>query len=97
MRHSIFNKTAIAIGLVSAMSFSAKTFAEDTITAVHAFNTSLIYTKSFLSFVDKLNERGKGVIQIDVKGRLTAVAAVPGTMVIVIVRNQKNGYKPNLV
>jgi TRAP-type C4-dicarboxylate transport system substrate-binding protein len=68
MRHSIFNKTAIAIGLVSAMSFSAKTFAEDTITAVHAFNTSLIYTKSFLSFVDKLNERGKGVIQIDVKG-----------------------------
>jgi|TARA_B110000503_G_scaffold139247_1_gene227223 TRAP-type C4-dicarboxylate transport system substrate-binding protein len=68
MRHSIFNKTAIAIGLVSAMSFSAKTFAEETITAVHAFNTSLIYTKSFLSFVDKLNERGKGVIQIDVKG-----------------------------
>lgn len=68
MKHSILKKTAIALGLASAMSFSVKTFAEDTITAVHAFNTSLIYTKSFLSFVDKLNERGKGVVRIDVRG-----------------------------
>jgi len=68
MKHSLFKKTAVALSLVSAMSFSANAQAEETITAVHAFNTSLIYTQSFLSFVDKVNERGNGVIRIDVRG-----------------------------
>ncbi|WBU58416.1 TRAP transporter substrate-binding protein DctP [Paracoccus sediminicola] len=44
------------------------TLAEDRLTAVHAFPTSLIYTQSFLEFVDAVNERGEGVIQIDVRG-----------------------------
>ena len=38
--------------------------AEDTISAVHAFPETLIYTKSFLSFVDKVNAAGEGVVQI---------------------------------
>jgi TRAP-type C4-dicarboxylate transport system substrate-binding protein len=47
--------------------------AEDTLTAVHAFPASLIYTKSFLSFVDKVNEAGKGVVQIEVRGGPEAI------------------------
>lgn len=47
--------------------------AEDTVSAVHAFPETLIYTKSFLSFVDKVNEAGKGVVQIDVRGGPEAI------------------------
>ena len=47
--------------------------AEETITAVHAFPETLIYTQSFLSFVDKVNEAGAGVIQIDVRGGPEAI------------------------
>ncbi|MEM9044411.1 MAG: TRAP transporter substrate-binding protein DctP [Pseudomonadota bacterium] len=47
--------------------------AEETITAVHAFPETLIYTKSFLSFVDKVNEAGKGVVQIQVRGGPEAI------------------------
>jgi len=47
--------------------------AEETISAVHAFPESLIYTKSFLSFVDKVNEAGEGVVQIDVRGGPEAI------------------------
>jgi TRAP-type transport system periplasmic protein len=34
---------------------------------------TLIYTQSFLEFVDKVNERGEGVIQIDVRGGPEAI------------------------
>ena len=47
--------------------------AEDTLTAVHAFPETLIYTKSFLSFVDKVNEAGAGVVQIEVRGGPEAI------------------------
>lgn len=47
--------------------------AEDRISAVHAFPETLIYTKSFLSFVDKVNEAGEGVVQIDVRGGPEAI------------------------
>ncbi|MBO6758794.1 MAG: TRAP transporter substrate-binding protein DctP [Roseibium sp.] len=47
--------------------------AEDTLTAVHAFPETLIYTKSFLSFVDKVNKEGEGVIRIDVRGGPEAI------------------------
>jgi len=47
--------------------------AEESISAVHAFPETLIYTKSFLSFVDKVNEAGKGVVQIDVRGGPEAI------------------------
>lgn len=47
--------------------------AQETLTAVHAFPTSLIYTQSFLDFVDLVNERGEGVIRIDVRGGPEAV------------------------
>ncbi len=47
--------------------------AQQTITAVHAFPETLIYTQSFLSFVDAVNEAGEGVIQIDVRGGPEAI------------------------
>lgn len=68
MKQSFLKSTAMALGLVSALSVTTVASAEDRITAVHAFNTSLIYTRSFLEFVDKVNERGEGVIEIDVRG-----------------------------
>ena len=56
-------------GFVAASTLIASaSYAEDTVTAVHAFPETLIYTKSFLSFVDKVNEAGKGVVQIEVRG-----------------------------
>lgn len=47
--------------------------AEDVLTAVHAFPTSLVYTQSFLSFVDAVNAAGEGVVRIDVRGGPEAV------------------------
>ncbi|WP_372987147.1 TRAP transporter substrate-binding protein DctP [Marinobacter sp.] len=41
---------------------------EQELKAVHAFPSSLIYSQSFLDFVDKVNEQGEGVIQIRVLG-----------------------------
>ena len=47
---------------------SGPAHAEDTLTAVHAFPETLIYTQSFLEFVDKVNEAGEGVVSIEVRG-----------------------------
>lgn len=67
-------RRSILCGIVagSALLFGAAQ-AEDTVTAVHAFPGTLIYTKSFLSFVDKVNEAGKGVVQIEVRGGPEAI------------------------
>lgn len=46
---------------------------EQTLTAVHAFPESLIYTQSFLDFVGEVNERGEGVVRIDVRGGPEAI------------------------
>jgi len=67
-------KKSIILGmLASTVLFTGVAKAEDTISAVHAFPETLIYTKSFLSFVDKVNEAGKGVVQIDVRGGPEAI------------------------
>ena len=56
-----------AIATVAALSASPAV-AVETVTAVHAFPPNLIYTQSFLEFVKKVNEKGKGVVQIQVRG-----------------------------
>lgn len=56
-----------ALTLTSAM-MAAPAVAVETVTAVHAFSPNLIYTQSFLDFVKKVNEKGKGVVQIQVRG-----------------------------
>jgi TRAP-type C4-dicarboxylate transport system substrate-binding protein len=62
-------------GLIATASLVAMSAAqaEERISAVHAFPETLIYTKSFLSFVDKVNAAGTGVIQIDVRGGPEAI------------------------
>jgi TRAP-type transport system periplasmic protein len=59
--------------LSSTALMSSAAMAQDKLTAVHAFPTTLIYTQSFLEFVDKVNERGAGVIEIEVRGGPEAV------------------------
>ena len=56
-----------ALTLASVM-MTGQAVAVETVTAVHAFSPNLIYTQSFLDFVKKVNERGKGVVQIQVRG-----------------------------
>ena len=47
--------------------------AEDRVSAVHAFPEFLVYTKTFLAMVEDINERGKGVVQIEVRGGPEAI------------------------
>jgi TRAP-type C4-dicarboxylate transport system substrate-binding protein len=47
--------------------------AEEVLRAVHAFPSFLVYTKTFLSFVDEVNARGKGVVRIQVMGGPEAI------------------------
>ncbi|XQU09146.1 TRAP transporter substrate-binding protein DctP [Halomonas sp. LY9] len=60
-------KVTLTLGMLTALT-STHVLAVDQINAVHAFPPSLIYTQSFLEFVDKVNERGEGVVQINVRG-----------------------------
>ncbi len=64
MKKQILAFTA-AVSLLFATSAMAE---EQELKAVHAFPVSLIYTQSFLQFVDEVNEQGKGVIKIRVLG-----------------------------
>src|SRR6056297_2726456 len=67
MRHMMFG--TLAAGAMAASTASA----QETLTAVHAFPETLIYTKSFLEFVDSVNEQGDGVVQIEVRGGPEAI------------------------
>jgi len=64
----------LMLGTLTAGALAASAAsAQETLTAVHAFPETLIYTKSFLEFVDKVNERGEGVVRIDVRGGPEAI------------------------
>jgi TRAP-type C4-dicarboxylate transport system substrate-binding protein len=52
---------------------AAPALAQDTISATHVFPASLIYSRSFLEFVKKANEAGKGVYTIQVRGGPEAI------------------------
>lgn len=67
-------KHLITGGLVAAAALTAgSALAQERLSAVHAFPETLIYTQSFLAFVEKVNERGAGVIEIDVRGGPEAI------------------------
>lgn len=67
-------KMQLAAGIFAgSLTLGAVAQAQETITAVHAFPESLIYTQSFLSFVDKVNAAGEGVVQIEVRGGPEAI------------------------
>ena len=63
----------LAVTVLASTLTSTAAHAEDTLTAVHAFPETLIYTQSFLAFVDKVNEAGEGVVSIEVRGGPEAI------------------------
>jgi TRAP-type C4-dicarboxylate transport system substrate-binding protein len=63
---------AIVLALASTAAAS-QALAQDTISATHVFPASLIYARSFLEFVKKANEAGKGTFTINVRGGPEAI------------------------
>jgi TRAP-type C4-dicarboxylate transport system substrate-binding protein len=67
-RHSI----AAALA-ASCAAFTPAAFPADTISATHVFPASLIYARSFLDYVKKANDAGKGEFTIQVRGGPEAI------------------------
>lgn len=65
-------KLGAVLALVTAGA-GAPAVAQDRITAVHAFPANWVYSKSFLQFVKKANDAGKGVFAIQVRGGPEAI------------------------
>jgi TRAP-type C4-dicarboxylate transport system substrate-binding protein len=64
---------ALAAASIASLVASTSAYAEDKVTAVHAFPGFLVYTQTFLAMVDDINARGKGIVQIEVKGGPEAI------------------------
>jgi TRAP-type C4-dicarboxylate transport system substrate-binding protein len=64
-------KRLFSLGAALLATFPA--LAQETITATHVFPASLIYSRSFLEYVKKANEAGKGVFAIQVRGGPEAI------------------------
>jgi TRAP-type transport system periplasmic protein len=64
-----FKTAAAALCALTALPAAA----QDTISATHVFPASLIYARSFLEYVKKANEAGKGVFTIQVRGGPEAI------------------------
>src|SRR3954464_7819507 len=80
MRKSlILGMAAVTAVIAGAMTPAA---AQDRISATHVFPASLIYSRSFLDFVKKANEAGKGVYEIQVRGGPEAIGMMeqPGAV-----------------
>ena len=72
--HLSFKVTSKLAGAAAALAMTATSaMAQDKVSAVHAFPDFLIYTKTFLAMVDEINERGKGIVQIEVRGGPEAI------------------------
>jgi len=56
---------ALAIALAVPASVS---FAQDRLSALHSFPANWVYSRSFLNFVKKINEQGRGIVEITVRG-----------------------------
>lgn len=71
----MFNRLAVkaTTGLAALAMTAGSALAEDRVSAVHAFPTFLVYTKTFLAMVDDINARGEGIVQIDVRGGPEAI------------------------
>ena len=70
-----FRMTTIGAVALGAFTLSpGAAFAVDKVSAVHAFPTFLVYTKTFLAMVDDINKRGEGIVEISVRGGPEAIA-----------------------
>ena len=66
--------TALRTAAIAACAITAlPAAAQDTISATHVFPASLIYSRSFLEYVKKANEAGKGTFTIQVRGGPEAI------------------------
>lgn len=61
-------RTALLVGAMAATGLAGTASAEETLKAISAFPQTLAFSQSFKGFVDLVNERGKGVIQINYAG-----------------------------
>ena len=59
---------SISLGLALTVLSVGCAYAQDKLTAVHAFPANWVYSKSFLAFVKKANDAGKGAFEITVRG-----------------------------
>jgi TRAP-type C4-dicarboxylate transport system substrate-binding protein len=68
--------------LALCVTIASPALAQDTISATHVFPASLIYSRSFLEYVKKANEAGKGVFTIQVRGGPEAIGMMeqPGAV-----------------
>ena len=64
---------ALAVPALAAHTLAGAAAAEERLTAVHAFPEFLVYTRSFLGFVEEVNRRGAGTVRIDVRGGPEAI------------------------
>lgn len=67
----LFQRAALAGLILGALPTLAN--AADTLRAVTAFPTNLAFAQSFLGFVDEVNKRGEGIVQIDYIGGPEAI------------------------
>jgi TRAP-type C4-dicarboxylate transport system substrate-binding protein len=72
-----FLAAALALACIGPTAMAA-----DTISATHVFPASLVYSRSFLEFVKKANDAGKGVFAIQVRGGPEAIGMMeqPGAV-----------------
>lgn len=79
MRRPLSLATALAVACAAP---SAPAIAADTISATHVFPASLIYSRSFLEYVKKANDAGKGEFSIQVRGGPEAIGMMeqPGAV-----------------
>lgn len=96
-------RTFTAAALLGAAAFTAASAqaGEATLKAVTAFATGTTFSRDFETFVDWVNENGKGVLQIDLLGGPEAVPPFElGNAVqagIVDIANNTTAYYPNLL
>ena len=64
---------AVLALVLGAAGLAGPAVAQDRLTAVHAFPATWVYSKSFLEFVKKVNDAGKGVVSIQVRGGPEAI------------------------
>lgn len=66
-------RQALGLAAGAALLMGTAAQAEDKLTAVHAFPPFLVYTQTFLAMVEDINAKGKGVVQIEVRGGPEAI------------------------
>jgi len=66
----------VAALMIGVAGLSAPAAAQDKIIATHVFPANFVYSRSFLEFVKKANEAGKGTFEIQVRGGPEAIGSM---------------------